>query len=46
LGYREGAFPVAERVARECLSLPIFAGMTETQVSHVVDAVSAWFAGD
>jgi dTDP-4-amino-4,6-dideoxygalactose transaminase len=46
LGYREGAFPVAERVARECLSLPIFAGMTETQVSHVVDAVSSWFAGD
>ena len=46
LGYREGAFPVAERVARECLSLPIFAGMTEAQVSHVVDAVSSWFAGD
>jgi dTDP-4-amino-4,6-dideoxygalactose transaminase len=45
LGYGEGSFPVAEAIARECLSLPIFPGMTETQVSRVVDSVVSWFAG-
>ena len=45
LGYDEGSFPVAEAIARECLSLPIFPGMTETQVSRVVESVGSWFAG-
>jgi dTDP-4-amino-4,6-dideoxygalactose transaminase len=45
LGYREGAFPVSEALARECLSLPIFPGMTEAQVDAVVEAIAASFAG-
>jgi dTDP-4-amino-4,6-dideoxygalactose transaminase len=45
LGYREGSFPVAEAWARECLSLPIFPGITEQQIEAVTDAVAAWFAG-
>jgi dTDP-4-amino-4,6-dideoxygalactose transaminase len=44
LGYRQGAFPVSEGLARECLSLPIFPGMTEQQVDAVVDAIAASFA--
>ena len=39
LGLAEGSFPVAEALARECLSLPIFPGMRDEQVEHVVDAV-------
>ena len=45
LGYPEGAFPVSEALARECLSLPIFPGMTEAQIDAVVEAVRAAFAG-
>jgi dTDP-4-amino-4,6-dideoxygalactose transaminase len=45
LGYPKGAFPVAEQIAREALSLPIFPGITESQVEEVVAAVRAWFAG-
>lgn len=45
LGAREGAFPVAEAVARETLSLPLFPGITEAQLHAVVDAVRGYFAG-
>jgi dTDP-4-amino-4,6-dideoxygalactose transaminase len=45
LGYREGAFPVAEAWARECLSLPIFPGITEAQLEAVADGITSWFAG-
>jgi dTDP-4-amino-4,6-dideoxygalactose transaminase len=44
LGYREGAFPVTEALARGCLSLPIFPGMSEAQVDAVVGAIGAYFA--
>jgi dTDP-4-amino-4,6-dideoxygalactose transaminase len=39
LRYREGDFPVAERVARECLTLPLFAEMTAAQQTAVADAL-------
>ncbi|MEG3440275.1 DegT/DnrJ/EryC1/StrS family aminotransferase [Pannus brasiliensis CCIBt3594] len=39
LGYRAGDFPVAERVAREELSLPLFPEMTEEQVDIVCQSV-------
>jgi dTDP-4-amino-4,6-dideoxygalactose transaminase len=44
LGYREGAFPVAEALARECLSLPIFPGITEVQIAAVIEGVGDFFA--
>ncbi|HZQ15458.1 MAG TPA: aminotransferase class I/II-fold pyridoxal phosphate-dependent enzyme [Gaiellaceae bacterium] len=45
LGHREGAFPVAERLSRECLSLPIFPGITEAELAHVAESVAAYFDG-
>lgn len=45
LGYGEGAFPVAERIAQEALSLPMFPGITESQIEHVVESVRSWFRG-
>ena len=44
LGHRRGEFPVAEAVASEQLSLPMFPGMTEEQVEAVVDAIAGYFA--
>jgi dTDP-4-amino-4,6-dideoxygalactose transaminase len=45
LGHSAGEFPVAEALARECLSLPIFPGMTESQLAAVSDAVRTFFDG-
>lgn len=39
LGYGEGAFPVTERAAREVLSLPLYAEITEKQQAEVVSAL-------
>lgn len=39
LGYGRGAFPVAEKLARELISLPLFPGMTNEQIDRVVGAV-------
>lgn len=33
--------PVTERIAREHVSLPLFAGMSDAQVDHVIDRVAA-----
>jgi dTDP-3-amino-3,4,6-trideoxy-alpha-D-glucose transaminase len=43
LGYAEGAFPVSEAIARECLSLPVFPGMRDDQLEATVAAVEAFF---
>jgi dTDP-4-amino-4,6-dideoxygalactose transaminase len=44
LGYERGRFPVAEALAAELLSLPMFPGMTEWQVDAVAAAIGDYFA--
>jgi dTDP-4-amino-4,6-dideoxygalactose transaminase len=39
LGYKSGDFPVTERVAREILSLPMFPGLTESQLKRVAECL-------
>jgi dTDP-4-amino-4,6-dideoxygalactose transaminase len=39
LGYKSGAFPVAETLAEEFLSLPMFPELREGQIEHVVRCV-------
>jgi dTDP-4-amino-4,6-dideoxygalactose transaminase len=42
LGHGPGDFPVAERLARESLALPIFPEMTEAEVALVARAIDAF----
>jgi perosamine synthetase len=39
-GYRRGDFPAAEDAFNRCMSLPIFPGMTDREVSRVIAAVT------
>lgn len=43
LGFREGAFPEAERAAREVLSLPVYPELTSAQLDEVVGTVRAFY---
>jgi perosamine synthetase len=40
-GYRNGDFPVAENIFSRCLSLPIYASMSDEDVNYVIETVLA-----
>lgn len=42
LGYREGDFPISERLAKQELSLPIYVGMPDDEVTAVIEAVNSF----
>jgi dTDP-4-amino-4,6-dideoxygalactose transaminase len=44
LGYRAGSFPESERAAREALSLPIYAELSDDQLAYVVDTIAAFYS--
>jgi dTDP-4-amino-4,6-dideoxygalactose transaminase len=44
LGYELGAFPVAERIAKELLSLPMYPGLTKAQQLQVVETIRSGLA--
>ncbi len=39
LGHKPGDFPVAEKAARECLSLPIYPELTDAQIGRVAETI-------
>jgi dTDP-4-amino-4,6-dideoxygalactose transaminase len=41
LGYKKGDFPIAEEIADNCLSLPIWPGMTNEEIQFVVDKIKS-----
>ena len=45
VGYREGDFPVSERLAKESLALPVYAELTPADLEYVADMVQAFYAG-
>ncbi len=42
LPFSEGDFPIAEELAATCLSLPMWPGMSESQVAAVATALRSW----
>lgn len=46
LGYGAGDFPIAEQYADEVLSLPMFNGMNDSEISYVVDICNKYSKND
>ncbi|MEZ4659984.1 MAG: DegT/DnrJ/EryC1/StrS family aminotransferase [Caldilineaceae bacterium] len=44
LAYKQGDLPETERVAAQCLSLPIYPEMTHAQQDYVVAQIADFFA--
>lgn len=40
LGYKKGDFPVAEKISKEILSLPLFPKISKAQLDYVVEEIS------
>ena len=40
LGIPKGALPIAEEISDTVLSLPMFYGMTEDQINHVINTIN------
>jgi dTDP-4-amino-4,6-dideoxygalactose transaminase len=45
LGYRVGSFPVAERLAKRILSLPVYPELSEERLRFVADKIRTFYAG-
>ena len=43
LGYKEGDFPVAEKVAKEIIALPIYPEMTIEEVDYVCETIMKYY---
>jgi len=43
LGHKAGDFPIAEKAARECLSLPIYPELTNAQIQRVAEVIKDFF---
>ena len=44
LGHKVGDFPVSEKAAQQCLSLPIYPELTEKQITRVVEVIKSFFS--
>lgn len=43
LGYKKGSFPMSEQAAEQVLSLPIYAELSASRLSYVVDTITEFF---
>ncbi|MBQ9200154.1 MAG: DegT/DnrJ/EryC1/StrS family aminotransferase [Lachnospiraceae bacterium] len=42
LNIPEGTYPIAEEISRTELSIPMYYGMTEDEVSYIIDKINSW----
>lgn len=43
MGWKAGDFPVSEYIARHCLSLPMYPGLSKEEVAYVCESIISYF---
>lgn len=43
LGYKEGDFPVAEKVSKEVIAIPVYPELTDEQLEYVADTIYSFY---
>lgn len=43
LGYHKGSFPISESIAANCLSLPIWPGMSMSEIEYIAQTIKGYF---
>lgn len=43
LGYKKGDFPIAEKIAEQCLSIPLYPGMKDDDIIYVAKYIKKFF---
>lgn len=43
LGYKKGDFPIAEKIAETCLSLPMYPGLSKYEVEYISSVIHRFF---
>ena len=44
LGYKEGDFPVAERVSKEIIALPMYPELTRDEIDYVCESIRSFYS--
>ena len=42
LGHKQGDYPIAEKISNEQISLPMFYGLRDEEVDHIISCLNAW----
>ncbi len=45
LGHKPGSYPIAEKMADSCLSLPIYPGLTADEISYICSKIRSFYHG-
>lgn len=43
LNYKKGDFPLAEEIAETCISIPMYPGLSDEDISQVIEAIKAFY---
>ena len=43
LGFKNGDFPIAEKISNDCLSLPMYPGLTSTEIQYISQCIKSFY---